>query len=66
MLELGLEEAVIDSIVLIEWPERMGPYLPHDRLDIVFEIGGDGEARHVRLRAGPAWRDRLTGIVADA
>lgn len=33
IIELGLEEAVYEAIVIIEWPQKMGSYLPYDRLD---------------------------------
>ena len=34
--ELGMEEALYDGVCLIEWPEKMGPYLP--RHAIVIDI----------------------------
>ncbi len=33
-LELGLIEAMHDHLCFIEWPERMGAYLPKNRIDI--------------------------------
>lgn len=44
-LELGIEDAVADGIVLIEWPERLGPYLPRDRIEIALTIVGEGRRR---------------------
>jgi tRNA threonylcarbamoyladenosine biosynthesis protein TsaE len=32
--ELGLIEAMHDHLCFIEWPERMGTYLPKNRIDI--------------------------------
>lgn len=43
--ELGIEEAFAEAITLIEWPERMVPLLPPDRLDIVIEIGDTADSR---------------------
>ena len=42
IFELGMEEALYDGVCLIEWPEKMGPYLPRDAIviDIVPENGG--------------------------
>jgi tRNA threonylcarbamoyladenosine biosynthesis protein TsaE len=54
--EIGLDEAMKDGAAVIEWAERLGHHLPHDRLDI--EIDLDGEARRVRLTAHGAWEDR--------
>ncbi len=63
-LELGLEDAFADAICLIEWPDRLGPYLPDDRLDLALTITGDAaaEARSAELRGGPAWRARLQAV----
>lgn len=50
-IELGLEEAFDAGISLIEWPERLGPSLPENRLDIVLDFDGAArpEARNVSL-----------------
>ncbi len=32
--ELGLEEAFDVALVLVEWPDRLGPYLPDDRVEL--------------------------------
>lgn len=56
--ELGVEDALAEGIALIEWPDRLGPYLPDDRLDITLETMSE-ESRAVTLQAGPSWRDRL-------
>ena len=34
ILELGWEEEIHDSITIVEWPERLGPYKPSQYLDI--------------------------------
>jgi tRNA threonylcarbamoyladenosine biosynthesis protein TsaE len=39
--ELGWEEALADGIVLLEWPERLGPLLPQ-HLAVTLEVDGDG------------------------
>ncbi len=38
IIEMGLEDAIHDAITLIEWPEKMGPHLPANRLDIRMTI----------------------------
>jgi len=61
-LELGIEEAFADGVSLIEWPERLGPYLPADRLEIVFlpGVAGAGEdVRTLRIDAPGGWRVRI-------
>ena len=48
--EIGLEEALEDGAVLIEWPQRLQGRLPADRLAIDIQpIGDDSEARHATL-----------------
>jgi tRNA threonylcarbamoyladenosine biosynthesis protein TsaE len=55
--ELGLEDAFAEALCVIEWPERLGPYRPVDRLDIHLAPDGAGRiadcAGHGRLKE---WR----------
>ncbi|HSI02398.1 MAG TPA: tRNA (adenosine(37)-N6)-threonylcarbamoyltransferase complex ATPase subunit type 1 TsaE [Reyranella sp.] len=39
--ELGWEEARTEGVVLMEWPERLGPLLPQ-HLSVTLEVDGDG------------------------
>jgi tRNA threonylcarbamoyladenosine biosynthesis protein TsaE len=41
VFELGWEEARAEGIILLEWPERLGPLLPK-HLSVTLEIDGDG------------------------
>lgn len=59
IIELGFEEALAEAITLIEWPERMGPLLPPDRLDIVLSYAGGDDGRRAELRGHGRWRERL-------
>lgn len=52
MDELGLEDALVDGAVLIEWPERAGDRLPDDALHVQLTIAPDA-SRNARL-SGPA------------
>ena len=54
VLELGWDELVQD-IVLVEWPERLGRLLPGGALDISIRID-EGEAR---IATVTGWEDRL-------
>jgi len=58
--EIGLDEALDDGAVLIEWPERLGGHLPADRLDIELTVIGQGvaEQRLARLTPHGAWEGR--------
>jgi tRNA threonylcarbamoyladenosine biosynthesis protein TsaE len=57
--ELGLEECLARGVTLIEWPDRLGPLLPVDRLDMRFEFDVAAEARRVHLTGFGDWPDRL-------
>ncbi len=62
--ELGLEEALAAGITLIEWPDRAGPFLPADRLDLELSPGAGPESRRVRLtpQGSAGWAQRLAAI----
>jgi len=63
--ELGIEDAFIGGISLIEWPERLGPLLPRRRLEIEFLFADRPNARRALIDAGEGWQQRLAGISAD-
>jgi tRNA threonylcarbamoyladenosine biosynthesis protein TsaE len=56
--ELGWEAAREGAIALIEWPERLGPHLPEDRLDIALAQGPGETARRATLAGGGDWARR--------
>jgi tRNA threonylcarbamoyladenosine biosynthesis protein TsaE len=58
-LELGIEEAFADAITLIEWPERLGPWLPADRLTVSLAPGDRPTARRASLSGKISWERRL-------
>jgi len=47
VFELGWEEARADGIALVEWPGRLGPLLPADRLTVTLAAEGDGRRVHL-------------------
>ena len=58
--ELGLEEALEEGAVLIEWPERAGDRLPGDTLHVVLTATGP-ISRRADI-AGPArWESLPSG-----
>jgi tRNA threonylcarbamoyladenosine biosynthesis protein TsaE len=57
LAELDWEEAR-DSIVLVEWPDRLGPLRPDDALTIALKPS-DGDAREAILTG---WPDRIDRI----
>ncbi len=42
VFELGWEEARAEGVALVEWPERLGPLLPRERLTVRLAIEGEG------------------------
>ncbi len=61
ILELGLDDAFPDGIILIEWPERLGAHLPRRRLDISLSHGPTETSRQAILKdqGGGDWCQRL-------
>ncbi len=61
LVELGWEDARAEGIVLVEWPDRLGPLMPTARLDIGLDFAPGGpERRSARLQAhGMRAQDQL-------
>ncbi len=60
--ELGIEDAFIDGISLIEWPERLGHLTPRRRLDIALGAGDGETARRAVLTSHSQWDARLKDL----
>ena len=57
---LGFDEMTrADSVVVIEWADRVTPALPDDRVTILFESTGDTSRRLTLTVAGPTSRRLL-------
>lgn len=54
--ELGLEEALDDGALVVEWPDRAGSRLMRDALRLRLDI--DGGARRLTAEVPPAWESR--------
>jgi tRNA threonylcarbamoyladenosine biosynthesis protein TsaE len=61
-IELDIEDAFAEGISLIEWPERLGGYLPAERLDIGLDFAGAPTARRARLEGRGRWAGLLPEI----
>jgi tRNA threonylcarbamoyladenosine biosynthesis protein TsaE len=55
--ELGLDDALEDGALLIEWPERLGRSLWPEALRLAFATTPDG-ARRLTWAVPPAWEGR--------
>jgi tRNA threonylcarbamoyladenosine biosynthesis protein TsaE len=58
--ELGFDEALETGAVVVEWPQRLGPRLPPDRL--VIDLAMKGEGRVARIEPCGSWRGRSLGV----
>ena len=59
VLELGIEDAFYDGVSLIEWPDKMGNYLPQKKI-LKLEINCKDEVRVFTFSSdNPKWNERL-------
>ena len=65
VLELGIEEAFAEGISLIEWPDRLGAWMPANRLEIHLAAGGRESARKACLIGYGYWQARLVDGIGD-
>jgi tRNA threonylcarbamoyladenosine biosynthesis protein TsaE len=75
-MALGLDDAFIDAVCLIEWPDRLQKLLPKTNLSIHLyaDDGGDDGAddskddsgvRFADVTAPPHWADRINDLVTS-
>lgn len=70
VVELGWDEARDGGIVLVEWPDRLGPLAPRERLDVTLVIPAEAESdtqmgepgRRAVLQGGESWAERLATL----
>ncbi len=62
--ELGWDEASEDSVLIVEWANRAGQFLAHDRLDITFmHEPEEGDEHRIAVLTGyGAWASRLASM----
>jgi tRNA threonylcarbamoyladenosine biosynthesis protein TsaE len=59
--ELGLEEYLLDSLLIIEWPDRLGAGLWDHALHLIIADNESG-GRRLTARVPDGWRDRWSQI----
>lgn len=59
--ELGLEEYLLDSLLIIEWPDRLGDGLWDHALHLTIDNDETG-GRRLTARVPDGWRDRWSQI----
>ena len=60
-LELGIEDIFANDVSLIEWPERLGLYLPPNRLHLTLLPGNHDNARILQIDKFGSWQKRGLG-----
>ena len=59
VFELGIEDAFYDGVSLIEWPEKMGKYLPEKKI-LKIEILCENQIRIFKFSSNNLkWKERL-------
>jgi len=64
-LELAVDEAFASALSLVEWPDRLGPYLPAARLDVSLALGA-GDTRRATITGRGARGRALEQVLALA
>ena len=62
LIELDIEEAMTQSVLLIEWPQRMGNRLPINRLDIKLNYTENEISRIAIITGHGCWSSRLKQV----
>ena len=65
VFELGIEDAMAEGLTLIEWPDRLGPWLPPDRLTVNIAFGAGENDRVATLSGDGDWPARLKALSHD-
>lgn len=65
--ELGIEDAFVDAVSFIEWPELINSILPKERLEIKIDFSNeDSSKRIVTLKGFSKWKDIIeNGLYKD-
>ncbi|MEL6839254.1 MAG: tRNA (adenosine(37)-N6)-threonylcarbamoyltransferase complex ATPase subunit type 1 TsaE [Pseudomonadota bacterium] len=64
VMELGLDQAFVDAICLIEWPDRLGQDIPENALQLTFAARDTDHM--VTLQIPPTWQSRLKALHAGS
>jgi tRNA threonylcarbamoyladenosine biosynthesis protein TsaE len=61
LVELGLAEAFGRALVLVEWPDRLGPLAPPRHLALALAEEGEGRRATITARGG-GWDSLISGL----
>ena len=68
-MQLGLDDAFVDAVCLIEWPDRIKKCLPNNTLSIHLNLANGDKSYGVRfadITAPPQWSGRLQEIITKS
>jgi len=63
-LDLGFDEAAVDGVVMVEWPDRLGPYWPTDGLILFLAYDDEPGTRVLTAYGDREWQRRLADLEA--
>ncbi len=67
LIELGLDDAFLSSIVLVEWPDRLGSEAPRGALHLDFRSGPTDRSRSLSISSEDArWQDLIHGVLPES
>lgn len=70
VLELGLDEAFAEAVCLVEWPDRLGPFVPKNAIELEISLppeeDGAETLRLAELRLPAALRSEYAEALARA
>lgn len=58
-VQLGLDDAQYNAVMVIEWPEKLGQYIPEDYLRLSLEYAATPDIRRVTLSASGSRAQQL-------
>ncbi|WP_419903269.1 tRNA (adenosine(37)-N6)-threonylcarbamoyltransferase complex ATPase subunit type 1 TsaE [Kiloniella sp.] len=61
--ELDIEEAFVEGISLIEWPDKLGFLMPSDRLLVNLKYGKNDASRVLSFVGNAKWHERLNSFL---
>lgn len=61
-LELDIDDAFAEGISLIEWPERLGAYLPQQHLEVALSYGALEKQRSCIISTSGDWGQRMAKV----
>lgn len=61
--ELGIEDAIEEGIVLVEWPDKMERLFPPSMLMLLFSQGKDEKERTIVIKGDKSWEARLNKVI---